>query len=98
MSGPRVPTPAGRDPSGGREAGLGGHPAHRLLRVGLKGKSLQAERIPASNLVFLIDVSGSMNGFPLDTAKKLRPREPPASRRHDAVAEALSDPDQSPGP
>ena len=34
---------------------------HRLVRIGLKGKTiLQSERPPA-NLVFLIDVSGSMN-------------------------------------
>jgi len=33
---------------------------HRLVRVGIKGKELKEER-PASNLVFLMDVSGSMN-------------------------------------
>ncbi len=35
--------------------------AHQLLLVGLKGKTLLPEEIPPSNLVFLIDVSGSMN-------------------------------------
>lgn len=35
--------------------------AHRLLRLGLKGKSIEQDRLPASNYVFLIDVSGSMN-------------------------------------
>ena len=35
-------------------------PGHRLVRVGLKGKDLQTQR-PASNLVFLLDVSGSMD-------------------------------------
>ena len=36
-------------------------PTHRLVRIGLKGKeTLPAERRP-SNLVFLMDVSGSMN-------------------------------------
>jgi Ca-activated chloride channel homolog len=33
---------------------------NRLVRVGLKGKELHGDR-PSSNLVFLIDVSGSMN-------------------------------------
>ena len=36
---------------------------HQLLHVGLKGKSIDKEKLPASNLVFLLDVSGSMNGF-----------------------------------
>ncbi len=34
---------------------------HRLARIGLKGKILSDEERPAANLVFLIDVSGSMN-------------------------------------
>lgn len=34
---------------------------HKLLRVGLKGKEVHVDERPASNLVFLIDVSGSMN-------------------------------------
>lgn len=34
---------------------------HQLLHVGLKGKSIDKENLPASNLVFLLDVSGSMN-------------------------------------
>lgn len=34
---------------------------HRIVRVGIKGKEIQTDRRPASNLVFLIDVSGSMN-------------------------------------
>lgn len=43
-------------------------PQHRLVRVGLKGRDLPKEQRPASNLVFLIDVSGSMepqNKLPL---------------------------------
>jgi secreted protein with Ig-like and vWFA domain len=35
-------------------------PAHRLVRVGLKGREVAAEARPTSNLVFLLDVSGSM--------------------------------------
>ncbi|WP_333801140.1 YfbK domain-containing protein [Phnomibacter sp.] len=34
---------------------------HTLLRVALKAKELPQDDLPASNLVFLIDVSGSMN-------------------------------------
>jgi Ca-activated chloride channel family protein len=36
-------------------------PAHRLVRVGIKGKVFTREQRPAANLVFLIDVSGSMS-------------------------------------
>ena len=35
--------------------------AHQLLHVGLKGKSIDKSELPPSNLVFLIDVSGSMS-------------------------------------
>lgn len=34
---------------------------HYLLKVGLKGREIEKENLPPSNLVFLIDVSGSMN-------------------------------------
>ncbi|RVU01712.1 DUF3520 domain-containing protein [Mucilaginibacter limnophilus] len=34
---------------------------HRLLRIGLKAKTIPTDNLPASNLVFLIDVSGSMS-------------------------------------
>jgi Ca-activated chloride channel family protein len=43
-------------------------PEHRLVRIGLKGRELAADNRPASNLVFLVDVSGSMrdaNKLPL---------------------------------
>jgi Ca-activated chloride channel family protein len=36
-------------------------PAHRLVRIGIKGRELTAATRPAANLVFLLDVSGSMN-------------------------------------
>ncbi|MFM9949846.1 MAG: von Willebrand factor type A domain-containing protein [Saprospiraceae bacterium] len=36
-------------------------PEHRLLHIGLQGKTISTENLPASNLVFLIDVSGSMS-------------------------------------
>lgn len=35
---------------------------NRLVKVGLKAKSLASDNLPASNFVFLIDVSGSMSG------------------------------------
>jgi Ca-activated chloride channel homolog len=34
---------------------------HKLVMIGLQGKKISAENLPASNLVFLIDVSGSMD-------------------------------------
>ncbi len=34
---------------------------HHLMRIGIKGKSIPDKELPASNYVFLIDVSGSMN-------------------------------------
>jgi Ca-activated chloride channel homolog len=36
-------------------------PEHRLVRIGIKGKELDVEQQKTSNLVFLIDVSGSMD-------------------------------------
>lgn len=34
---------------------------NKLVHIGLQGKKLDMEDIPASNIVFLVDVSGSMN-------------------------------------
>ncbi|HEX6225836.1 MAG TPA: von Willebrand factor type A domain-containing protein [Chryseolinea sp.] len=34
---------------------------HKLVHIGLQGKSIPTEKLPPSNLVFLIDVSGSMD-------------------------------------
>ena len=36
--------------------------SHMLLRLGLKGKSLPENEIPAANYILLIDTSGSMSG------------------------------------
>ena len=36
-------------------------PLHRLVRIGVKARSVDMEDAPPSNLVFLLDVSGSMN-------------------------------------
>ncbi|WP_226582602.1 vWA domain-containing protein [Microseira wollei] len=44
------------------------NPAHKLVQIGLQGKRLSTENLPPSNLVFLLDVSGSMqdpNKLPL---------------------------------
>ena len=37
------------------------NPNHKLLKIGLQGKEIQQNELPASNFVFLIDVSGSMS-------------------------------------
>ncbi|MCB0563525.1 MAG: von Willebrand factor type A domain-containing protein [Phaeodactylibacter sp.] len=36
-------------------------PEHRLVHIGLQGKHIPMNELPSSNLVFLIDVSGSMS-------------------------------------
>jgi len=36
-------------------------PRHRLVLIGLQGRALDARALPPRNLVFLLDVSGSMN-------------------------------------
>jgi Ca-activated chloride channel family protein len=36
-------------------------PEHRLVRIGLQAKRIHPDEMPPRNLVFLIDVSGSMN-------------------------------------
>jgi Ca-activated chloride channel family protein len=38
-------------------------PEHRLLRVGLASTPIDTEELPPSNLVFLLDVSGSMQSW-----------------------------------
>ncbi|GAB3824870.1 vWA domain-containing protein [Hymenobacter jeollabukensis] len=37
------------------------NPAHQLVLVGVQGKDVASENLPPANLVFLLDVSGSMN-------------------------------------
>ena len=34
---------------------------HKLVHIGIQGKKIATENLPASNIVFLLDVSGSMN-------------------------------------
>ncbi len=43
-------------------------PQHKLIHIGLQGKEIPVENLPSSNMVFLVDVSGSMaeaNKLPL---------------------------------
>ena len=42
-------------------AGCPWHAEHRLVRIGIAARPIDQSRRPASNLVFLIDVSGSMD-------------------------------------
>jgi len=42
-------------------AGCPWRPEHRLLRIAIKGREIDLANRPASNLVFLVDVSGSMD-------------------------------------
>jgi len=64
------PEPEGRDPLS-LSAEIGPSPFHagyQLARIGLKAKEMAREQLPPSNLVLLIDVSGSMadaNKLPL---------------------------------
>ncbi|KMQ67442.1 von Willebrand factor A [Chryseobacterium sp. FH2] len=37
------------------------NPDHKLLKIGLKGKNIPMNNLPPSNIVFLLDVSGSMD-------------------------------------
>ena len=80
------PEPAGEEPfSVNTEvSGCPWNSDHRLVHIGLQGKKIATENLPASNLVFLIDVSGSMdapNRLPLVKAafklliNELRPQD-----------------------
>lgn len=66
----QYPQPKGNDPfSVSTEmADCPWQPGHKLLRVGVQGKEIHRQERPASNIVFLIDTSGSMtdqNKLPL---------------------------------
>ncbi len=37
------------------------NPKHQLVHIGLQGKQIATKKLPPNNLVFLLDVSGSMN-------------------------------------
>ncbi|HEX8618188.1 MAG TPA: von Willebrand factor type A domain-containing protein, partial [Thermoanaerobaculia bacterium] len=57
------PQPAGDAPFSitAEVSGCPWNTKHRLLRVGVQGRNLEQWRMAPNNLVFLIDVSGSMN-------------------------------------
>jgi Ca-activated chloride channel homolog len=58
-----LPAPTGDDPvSITTEVGAAPwNTAHRLVRIGLRGRPIDVDSLPPNNLVFLIDVSGSMD-------------------------------------
>ena len=56
----------GKDPSTGLGAG-----ENFFLLMAEPPQAVVQDEVPPREYVFVIDVSGSMNGFPLDTAKKL---------------------------
>jgi Ca-activated chloride channel family protein len=57
------PQPKGKDPFSVHTevATAPWNPSHKLVMIGLQGKNIPMDRLPASNLTFLIDVSGSMS-------------------------------------
>ncbi|OHD10881.1 MAG: hypothetical protein A2Y41_09865 [Spirochaetes bacterium GWB1_36_13] len=57
------PQPTGKDPfSVNLESGVcPWNEKHYLIKIGLQGKEIQVSQLPSSNLVFLLDVSGSMS-------------------------------------
>jgi Ca-activated chloride channel family protein len=57
------PPPTGDDPFSVtiEVAGCPWNADHRLARIGLMGRPIANDKRPSSNLVFLVDVSGSMN-------------------------------------
>jgi len=64
------PDPTGPDPFGitAEVAEAPWNPAHRLVHLGLQGRRISNSDLPPTNLVFLLDVSGSMtdaNKLPL---------------------------------
>jgi Ca-activated chloride channel family protein len=57
------PQPAGGEPFSVKAevADCPWNTQHRLVQIGLQGKKISTEDMPPANLVFLVDVSGSMN-------------------------------------
>jgi Ca-activated chloride channel family protein len=57
------PEPSGEHPFAfyTESSGCPWSPDHRLIHIGIQGRIIPPEQLPPCNLVFLIDVSGSMN-------------------------------------
>jgi Ca-activated chloride channel family protein len=57
-----LPSPQGEDPVSitTEVAAAPWNPTHQLVRIGLRGRPIAVDALPPNNLVFLIDVSGSM--------------------------------------
>jgi Ca-activated chloride channel family protein len=60
-----LPAPRGDDPVSitTEVAAAPWNTSHQLLRVGLRGRPIDVAKLPPNNLVFLIDVSGSMSDY-----------------------------------
>lgn len=59
----RYPQPEGKDPFSitTQYTECPWNAKHNLIHIGLQGKEVKLDNMPANNLVFLLDVSGSMN-------------------------------------
>ena len=83
------PEPTGADPFGvtAEVSEAPWNPAHRLVHLGIQGKRVQTRDLPSNNLVFLLDVSGSMNSAnKLPLLKKAFGMLVEEMRPHDRVA------------
>lgn len=80
------PNAAGGSPIGvnGEVSACPWNSTHKLIRIGIKGKSIEKAQYPAANFILLIDVSGSMSsddklallkdGF-IDFVNQMRPQD-----------------------
>lgn len=61
----RYTEPAGEDPFSVQTeiASAPWNPDHQLVQIGIQGERVEADNLPPSNLVFLLDVSGSMSSY-----------------------------------
>ncbi len=59
------PEPEGEDPVSiiTELANCPWNSTHKLLHIGIKGREISKENLPPNNLVFLLDVSGSMDSY-----------------------------------
>lgn len=59
----KYPQPKGDDPFSitTEMSDCSWNPKHKLIHVGIQGEKIETDNLPSSNLVFLLDVSGSMS-------------------------------------